>query len=77
MENILWYYQKVSNALCHSSADVERSFSSNERMLTKQNMSLSEEETIVGCRAIKAAVEECTGMNEVAITLDLLKVANN
>ena len=39
-------------------------------------MSLSDE-TIIGLRAIKAAVKECGDVNKVPITLNLLKVANN
>ena len=42
-------------------------------MLTKQNMDLNEE-TIIGLRAIKAAVEECGGVNKVQITQDLLRI---
>ena len=45
-------------------------------MLTKQNMSLSDE-TIMMLRAVRTAVEECGGVNKVPITLDLMKVANN
>ena len=47
-------------SLCHSNADVERSFSTIKRMLTKQNMVLNEE-TVIGIRASTAAVEECGG----------------
>ena len=39
VETILWYYQKMVKhalSLCHSNADVERSFSTSKRMLTKQ-----------------------------------------
>ena len=63
-------------SLCHSNADVERSFSTNKRMLTKQNMALNEK-TIIGCRDNKAVVEECEGVNKVPVTQDLLKVATN
>ena len=42
-------------------------------MLTKQNMTLSEE-TIIGLRALKAVVEECGDVNKVPITLDLLTI---
>ena len=67
---------KCALSLCHSNADVERSFSTNKRMLTKQNVALNEE-TIIGLRASKAAVEECGGVNKVPITKDLLKAATN
>ena len=53
------------------SADVERSFSANKRMLTKQNMSLSEE-TIMGLRGIEAADEELGGVNKVPVMLNML-----
>ena len=65
---------KCALSLFHSNADVERSFSTNKRMLTKQNMALNE---TIGLRASKAAVEECGGVNKVPITQDLLKVATN
>ena len=65
---------KCALSLCHSNADVKRSFSTNKRMLTKQNMALNEE-TIIGLRASKATVKECGGVNKVPITQDLLKVA--
>ena len=39
-------------------------------------MSLSEE-TIIGLRAVKAAVGKCVGVNKVTKTLDFLKVAKN
>ena len=45
-------------------------------MLTKQNVALNEE-TIIGLRASKAAVEECGGVNKVPITKDLLEAATN
>ena len=67
---------KCALSLCHSNADVERSFSTNKRMLTKQNVALNEE-TIIGLRASKAAVEECGGVIKVPITKDLLKAATN
>ena len=65
---------KCASALCHSNADIERSFIENKRMLTKQNTSLIEE-TVIGLRTIKAAVEESGSVNKVTITLDLLNVA--
>ena len=67
---------KCALSLCHSNADVERSFSTNRRMLTKQNVALNEE-TIIGLRASKAAIEQCGGVNKVPITKDLLKAATN
>ena len=60
-------------SLCHSNADVERSFSANKIMMSKQNMVLNEE-TIIGLRASNTAVEECGDVNEVPITQDLLIV---
>ena len=67
---------KCTLSPCHSHADVERSFSGNNGMLTKQNVFLSEE-TFIGLRTTKAAVEECGAVNKVPITLYLMKVANN
>ena len=58
---------KCALALCHSNADIERSFHANKRMLTKQNMSLFGE-TIFWLRVIKPPVEECGGVNKVPIT---------
>ena len=67
---------KCPISLCHSNVDVERSFSTSNRMLTKQNIALNEE-TIFGLGASKAAVEGCGGVNKVPIIQDLLKVATN
>ena len=50
---------KIDLALCHSNADVERSFSTNKRMLMKQNMSCVRR--LIGLRGIKAAVGEYAG----------------
>ena len=47
--------------LCNSNADIER----------------LNEETIIGLRPNKAAVEECGGVNKVSTTQDLLKAATN
>ena len=52
------------------------SFRTKKRMLTKQNMALNED-TIIGFRASKAAVEEFGGVNKVPITHDLLEVPTN
>ena len=48
---------KYALALCHSNADVEGSLSVNKRMLTKQNVPMKDE-TIIGLRATKAAVQD-------------------
>ena len=64
---------KSALALCHSNADIERSLSVNKRMLTKQNVSLKDE-TILGLRATKAAVQDYGGVQNVPITLDMIKV---
>ena len=58
--------------LCHSNADVERSLSVNKRMLTKQNMSMKDK-TIIGLRATKAAEQDNGGVQNVLITLDMIK----
>ena len=55
---------KCALALGLLNADVERSFSADKRMLTKQNTFLSEA-TIAGVRAIQAVVEVCEGVNKV------------
>ena len=54
-------------ALCHSNADV------NKRMLIKQNVSVKDE-TIKGLRATKEALQDCDGVQNVPITLDMVKV---
>ena len=54
---------KYAFTLCHSNADVKRSFSANKGILTMQNIFLSEE-TIIGIRVITATVEECGGVNK-------------
>lgn len=66
---------KCALEFCHTNADVDRSFSADKTMLTKQNMFLSE--TIVGLRTIKTAVEECEGVNKGSSNTGLVKVANN
>ena len=42
-------------------------------MLTKQNMSINDE-TIIGLIATKAAVQDYGGVQNVPITLDMIKV---
>ena len=66
---------KCALVLSHSNADVERSLSINKKMLTTQNIGLKGE-IITGLRAIKAAVTECGGEHNVAISLDMVKVAD-
>ena len=58
---------KCTLALCHSDADVERSSSVNRRLLTKQNVSMKEETTI-GLRATKTAVQDYGSVQNVPIT---------
>ena len=67
---------KCALALCHSSADVERSLSLNKRMLTKMNTRMSEE-TINGLRSTKAAVQEYGHASKVPITLEMVKAVQN
>ena len=66
---------KCAVALCHSNADVKRSFS------TKMNANKAEyalhEETNIELRAVKAPVEESGGVHKVPITVGLLKIARN
>ena len=42
-------------------------------MLTKKNMSMKDE-TIIGLRAVKVAVKDYGGVQNVPITLDMIKV---
>ena len=58
---------KCALALFQSSADFERSLSDNKRMLTKQNVSMKDE-TIVGLRASKVAVQDYGGVQNVPMT---------
>ena len=58
---------KCALTLCHSNADVERSFSVNKRMITKQNISIKAE-TVVGLRAVKAAVQENSSVKDTEVT---------
>ena len=51
---------KCALALCHSNAGVERSLSTNKKVVTKHNVSMKKE-TITGLRSVKAAVEEYGG----------------
>ena len=66
---------KCALALCHSNADVER-YHVNKRILTKQNVSMKDE-TVIGLRANKAAVQYYGGVQNVSITLDMIKVGQN
>ena len=65
---------KCALALCHSNADVERSLSTNKKMVTKSNTSLKPE-TLRGLRAIKCAADEYGGVTKVPITLDMVSAA--
>ena len=67
------YFAKL-NALCHSNADVERSLSTNKKIVTKSNTSLKPE-TLRGLRAIKCAINEYGGVTKVPITLDMVSAA--
>ena len=67
---------KCALALCHSNADVERSLSINKKVVTKQNVSMKRE-TLTGLRSVKAAVQDCGGVDKVPITLDTVRVAEN
>ena len=62
---------KGALVLCHSNADVERSLSTNKKMVTKSNTSLKPE-TLRGLRAIKCAIDEYGGVTKVPITLDMV-----
>ena len=61
-------------ALCHSNTDVERSLSTNKKIVTKSNTSLKPE-TLRGLRAIKCAINEYGGVTKVPITLDMVSAA--
>ena len=65
---------KCALALCHSNADVERSLSTNKKIVTKSNTSLKPE-TLRGLRAIKCAIDEYGGVTKVPITLDMVSTA--
>ena len=58
---------KCALTLCHSNADVERSLSVNKRMITKQNVSMKAE-TVLGLRAVKAAVQENGSVKDTEVT---------
>ena len=45
----------------------------NKRMLTKQNVSVKDK-TIIGLRTTKAAVQDYGGVQNLPITLDMIKV---
>ena len=65
---------KCALALCHSNVDVERSLSTNKKIVTKSNTSLKPE-TLRGLRAIKCAINEYGGVTKVPITLDMVSAA--
>ena len=65
---------KCALALCHSNVDVERSLSTNKKIVTKSNTSLKPE-TLRGIRAIKCAINEYGGVTKVPITLDMVSAA--
>ena len=65
---------KCALVLCHSNADVERSLSTNKKMVTKSNTSLKPE-TLRGLRAIKCAIDEYGGVTKVPISLDMVSAA--
>ena len=67
---------KCALSLSHSNADVERSFSINKKMLTKQIMRMNDK-TVTGLRAMKAVVYKCGGVTKVPISKELLKVTEN
>ena len=67
---------KCALALCHSNANVERSLNVNKRLLTKQNVSMKDE-TGIGLRATKAAVQDYGGVQNVPITLDMIKIVES
>ena len=62
---------KCALAISHTNAEVERSPSISKRMLTKENIVINEE-TLIGLRAITAAIKEC-GVNNIPIMLDIVK----
>ena len=65
---------KCALALCHSNANVERSLSTNKKIVTKSNTSLKPE-TLRGLRVIKCAINEYGGVTKVPITLDMVSAA--
>ena len=64
---------KCALALCSPNADLERSLSVNKRMLTKQNVSIKDE-SIIGLRTTKAAVQDYGGVQNAPNTVDMIKV---
>ena len=78
LETILWYCQKWWNVSWHLATHMLmwQTIQSNKRMLTKQNMQISEE-AIIGLRTMKAAKQDNVGMNNVPISLDMVWVAEN
>ena len=67
---------KCALALCHSNADVEKSLGVNKRMLAKHNVSMKDE-TILGLRVTKVAMQDYGGVQNVPIILDMIKVVTN
>ena len=65
---------KFALALIHSNADVERSLSINRRILTKENNHMNDE-TYIGLGAIKAAIKEFGSVNNISVTFDMVKAA--
>ena len=65
---------KCAPELSHSNADVERFHSINKRMLTKEN-TLMNDETLIGLRGVKAAIKDCWSVNNIPVTLDMVKAA--
>ena len=64
---ILLKMVKCALALTTEMQMLKDHFIANKRTLTKQSISLREKTTI-GLRAIKAAIEECVGVNKVPVT---------
>ena len=64
---------KCALALCHSSADVERSLSINKKVVTKQSTKMKGS-TITGLRAVKVAVQDFGGLDKVPVTKEMVKI---
>ena len=58
---------KCALTLCHSNADAEGSLIVNKRMIMKQNVSIKAV-TVVGLRAVKAAVQENGSLKDTEVT---------
>ena len=67
---------KCDLSLDHSNVDVERSFSINKEILTKQNVTMNDK-IIIGPRTAKAVGHEYGGVTKVPIIKELLKVTEN